>query len=171
MRTVLYILLALLLSQPVYADLLDDARKLKDDGEKSLKDPIKPPAPPPIPDLRKSPAQNIKDQEQAIKNDAATLADQAKRATDMQIQLAKDGIKISTDSATFVFSQLTEVVRNAIDGFLKDKKAEFWAFITPYLYLAAAAFLAILLVPAILSSMVSVWIIRRRDRRRLRATR
>jgi hypothetical protein len=137
------------------------------------------PSPPPgTPDPRKSPQQNVDQMKKDLGGAGKAAGNAAKQGAELPVDVAKEGIKLSEEAAGTLIKQVTDIVSKGIDElkakvdtFIKDEKAALLAEAMPYLYLAAGAFLAILLVPAILSSILTVWIVRRMDRRSARRER
>lgn len=146
------------------------------------------PAPPPPPDPRKSPSENIAQEKKAIEETAKQLpgateaakaaqgaekaaTDLAKQGAELPGQIAKEGVKLTVDAASELFKQVEDIVQKGVDKLEEKAKAKlrkFWDDIKLYVYLAAAALFAILVIPAIISSIITVWLVRRMDRRRER---
>jgi hypothetical protein len=97
--------------------------------------------------------------------------DAAKKAAELPAQAAKEGIKLTLDAASELFKQVTDIIQKAIDGLEEKAKAKLlklWEDVKLYVYAAAAILFAILVTPAIISSIVTVWLVRLMDRRRER---
>jgi hypothetical protein len=65
--------------------------------------------------------------------------------------------------------------KKAIDNFIADLEAKFWtkydelkAKAMPYLYMAAAALVLILMLPGFIGALFAIWVVRSMDRRRAR---
>jgi uncharacterized protein involved in cysteine biosynthesis len=87
----------------------------------------------------------------------------------LPVGAAKEGIKLSEEAADALIRQVAAIVQNGTNDLQKQVElriSELETRAVSYLYVAAAVLFVILLIPAIVGSIVTVWMMRWMDRRR-----
>ena len=110
------------------------------------------PTKPGLPDVKSEGNGKVIDQAVTDINNAAHLPE----------KLADDAIKSIESAATKAITSIVENVKKKINDQIEQWKKD----AVPYLYMAAGIFLVILLIPALIASLITAWIVRRAGRKR-----